>query len=519
MSLVLLFSAAVVAAAPSSEPVTFSKQIAPLLWKHCASCHRPGEVGPFSLLSYEDAAKRADFLAEIAADRRMPPWKAEPGFGEFYDERRLNDDEIALLDRWAEAGAPQGDPDELPPAPKFVEGWQLGEPDLVLEMAEPFAVPADGPDVYQCFVIPIPITENRTVAGVEFRPGNRSVVHHAIMYLDANGAARRRDEQDPGPGYRSFGGPGVLPTGGLGGWAPGAQPHLLPDGVGKFLRQGSDLVLQIHYHPDGKPETDRSAVGIYFTKRPATTLVGGLAVMNRRIDIPAGEREHRVIAESERLPVDVNVLGIGPHMHLLGRQMKAFAETPDGRSVPLVWIKDWDFNWQGAYGFRRPVRLPKGSVIRVEAVYDNSADNPHNPNSPPQPVRWGEQTTDEMCLLSVQVTTDSTADLLEITKLRGARLGGALAGGVETKDLEGGAASRSGPLAAALLDTLVEDVLDRGFNIPLPVRAVLQPFDKDGDVRLSREEFDAAPPDVRARIRAAIREKVRNVVAPAGTGK
>lgn len=518
MSLVLLFSAAVVGAAPSSEPVTFSKHVAPLLWKNCASCHRPGEVGPFPLLSYEDAAKRADFLAEITADRRMPPWKAEHGFGEFYDERRLSDDELALLANWAKAGAPEGDPKDLPPQPKFVDGWQLGEPDMVLEMAEPFAVPADGADVYQCFVIPIPIDEHRTVAGVEFRPGNRRVVHHAIMYLDANGAARERDAKEPGQGYRSFGGPGVLPTGGLGGWAPGAQPHLLPGGIGKFLRKGSDLVLQIHYHPNGKPETDRSMVGVYFTKKPATTLVGGLAILNHKLHIPAGDANHLVTAQSEKLPVDVYMLGLAPHMHLVGRSMKATAEKPSGEIVPLVWVKDWDFNWQGAYGFRKPIRLPKGSVIRVEAVYDNSTNNPHNPNSPPKDVRWGEQTTDEMCLLSVQVITDSMADLCEVTKLRSARLGGALAGGVELKDLEGDVPG-AGAIASTLIDTLVEDVIDRGFDIPPPAQPLLKPFDKDGNSRMSRDEFDAVPAEGQARIRDAIREKVRQAVAPAGGGK
>ena len=391
-SLLSLFAAVVVAAPSSSAaPVTYTKHIAPILWKNCAGSHRPGEVGPFSLLSYEDAAKRADFLASITAERRMPPWKAEPDFGKFLDERRLSESEIALLKDWAAAGAPKGDPSDLPEPPKFVEGWTLGQPDLVLEMPEAFTVPASGRDIYQCFVIPIPITGSKTVAAVEFRPGNRRVVHHAILFLDANGAARKKDEAEPGPGYRSFGGPGVLPTGGLGGWAPGAMPRRLPEGIGKFLRHGSDLVLQIHYHPDGKVETDRSTVGIYFTKKPATTLVGGLAVRSRGLNIPANEKHYRVTAESESLPVDVNVLGVGPHMHLLGRQMKVVADTPDGRAVPLVWIKDWDFNWQGQYAFVEPVRLPKGSVIRVEADYDNSTDNPYNPNSPPKQFIGGNK--------------------------------------------------------------------------------------------------------------------------------
>ena len=505
-------SSAAGAKAAATEAVTYAKHVAPILWKNCASCHRPGEVGPFSLLTYDDAAKRAEFLAEITGDRRMPPWKAEPNFGKFHADRRMNDADLATIRRWADAGAPKGDDRDLPEPPKFVDGWQLGEPDLVLEMPEEFSVPADGADIYQCFVIPIPTTEHRTVAAAEFRAGNRRVVHHAIMYLDANGAARKRDAEDAAPGYRSFGGPGVLPTGGLGGWAPGAQPHKLPEGTGKFLRKGSDLVLQLHYHPSGKPEKDRSSVGIYFTEKPATTLVGGLAILNHKIRIPAGEKRHVVTAQSEPLPVPVNVLGIGPHMHLIGREMKVIAKTPDGETIPFLWIKDWDFNWQGAYGFAPKIRLPKGSVIHLEAIYDNSDENPHNPNSPPKLVTWGEQTTDEMLLLSVQLTTDSMADLKQVVGMRGARLGGALAGGVEAQDLAGDA----GEGATAKVDTLLELLLDRGFAIPEQYKEAMKIFDGDGNGQINREEFDKIPEPIRGRIREEIRRKIREIAAPAG---
>ncbi|MCE9606405.1 MAG: ascorbate-dependent monooxygenase [Planctomycetia bacterium] len=498
-------------AAPSAatpDAPTFSRHVAPILWKNCASCHRPGEVGPFSLLSYGDAAKRATFLADITAERRMPPWKAEPDFGHFLDERILTDDEIKTLRDWAQAGAPEGDPKDLPVPPKFVEGWQLGEPDLILEMPEPFEVRADGPDIYRCFVLPIPTTENRTVAAAEFRPGNRRVVHHAIMYLDANGAARKKDEQDPGQGYSSFGGPGVLPTGGLGGWAPGAMPRKLPEGTGKFLRKGSDLVLQLHYHPDGKPATDRSMVGIYFTKKPATTIVGGLAILNTRLAIPAGDKQYTIEAKSEPLPVDVNVLGLGPHMHLLGRQMKVTAATPAGETVPLIWIKDWDFNWQGSYGYAKPIRLPKGSVIHVAAIYDNSEANPHNPNSPPKRVTWGEQTTDEMCLVSIMLTTDSLGDLRKVVGMRGARLGGALAGGAEAEDLM---TDEEKKLVGAdtKWNALVDLVIEQGFPIPPAQRERAKIFDSDDNGRISKKEFDAIPKEIQARIRDTIREKMR----------
>jgi hypothetical protein len=304
------------------------------------------------------------------------------------------------------------------------------------------------------------------------------------------------------------------------------MPRRLPEGIGKFLRHGSDLVLQIHYHADGKVETDRSSVGIYYTKKPATTLVGGLAIRSRGLNIPAGEKHYRVTAESEPLPVDVNLLGVGPHMHLLGRQMKVVADTPQGRVVPLVWIKDWDFNWQGQYGFVEPVRLPKGSIIRVEAEYDNSTDNPYNPNSPPKPVHWGEQTTDEMCLLSTLLTTDSMADLRAIARLGTARLGGALAGGVDASDLDdmlgkssngksaagNGAAGKSDARVVAIVDT----VLENGFAIPPPARDRLKLFDADGDGRISSQEFDAMPVMVQQRIRDVIGEKVRATLGGAG---
>ncbi len=401
--------------ASAAEEITFTKHIAPILWKNCASCHRPGEVGPFNLLTYKDAAKRADFLAQITSERRMPPWKAEPGHGDFEDVRRLSDAEIKLLAQWAESGAKEGKASDLPPAPKFTEGWQLGQPDLILKMAEPFEVRADGRDVYRCFVLPTGLTEDRTVAAVEFRPGNRRVVHHALYFLDNTGAARKKDEADPGPGYSSFGGIGIVPTGSLGGWAPGATARRLPEGTGRMLRKGSDVVLQIHYHPSGKVEKDQSTLGIYFTRKPAQRLVMGVPLVNRRLAIPAGEKRHEVKA-TFTLPVDVQALGITPHMHLLGREMKVTATLPNGKQESLIWIKDWDFNWQDQYRYRKPVALPKGTKLEMVAYYDNSADNSKNPNHPPKLVRWGEQTTDEMALCGLQVITAKRADMLELYK-------------------------------------------------------------------------------------------------------
>jgi hypothetical protein len=415
--------------ARGAESPTFNKDIAPILWENCAGCHRPGEIAPFSLLTYTDAAKRSSFIGDVTTTRKMPPWKPEPGFGSFHDERRLSDRELKLIANWVEAGAPEGDAKDLPPQPKFPDGWRFGTPDLVLKVPEPFTVPASGRDIYRCFVIPIQIESDKTVSLVEFRPGNPRVVHHALFYLDNRGAARKRDAAEAGPGYASFGGPGILPTGALGGWAPGALPRPLPDGVGKLLRKGSDLVLQVHYHPDGKVESDQSTVGIYFTKEPARKIVGGIAVRSRRLNIPPDESRYHIGAQSDPLPVDVEVVGIIPHMHYLGKEMKIVAEEPGGATVPLIWIKEWDFNWQGQYQYQSPVKLAKGSIIKLDAYYDNSSANPNNPNKPPKRVRWGEQTTDEMCLAGVQVITDTPADLRKVLAMRGNILGTALVGG------------------------------------------------------------------------------------------
>jgi hypothetical protein len=494
LSVLLATSAA---SAATSSTVTFNKDIAPVIWKNCTGCHRTGEVGPFPLISYQDAAKRADFLADITSERRMPPWKAEPNYGSFHDARILSQAEIDLFAAWAKAGALEGNPKDLPKMPTYPEGWQLGKPDVVLKMTESFMIPASGRDIYRCFVLPIPMDENQTVAAVEFRPGNPRIVHHAIFYLDSNGAARTRDGEDGKPGYASFGGPGILPTGGLGGWAPGMTPHRLPEGIGKFLRKGSDLVMQIHYHPNGKEETDQSTVGIYFTEKPAEKLVVGVAMRSRRLNIPAGESRYEVTAESAKLPCDVEGLTIFPHMHMLGKEMKVWAESPDGSETPLIWIKDWDFNWQGAYFYDSPVKLAKGTVLKLKAAYDNSADNPRNPNNPPKNVHWGEQTTDEMCLCSVSVVTNSLSDLRQIATMRGNELGVIIDGGIAGEDLEEESAKKFAKLVPA-----------EGLPIPERFQKALAPFDKDSDGRLTVAEVDAMPSFVRYRVRQAVLERL-----------
>lgn len=399
-------------AAPAKP--TFTRHVAPLLFTRCAQCHREGEVAPFSLLTFADAKNRAKQSARVTADGTMPPWKAERGYGHFLDEQHLTKAEIATLKAWADAGTPEGDAADLPPAPKFNAGWHLGKPDLILKMAEPFKVPAGGKDVIRNFVIPIDVAESKMVKALEFRPGNRKVVHHALCLLDLSGTGRKWDEADDGPGYGSEkGGIGIIPSGSLGGWAPGVVPRAVPEGTGRFLAKGSDAILQIHYHPSGKEETDQSEVGIYFEKSTGVRPLGGFGVENWTIDMPAGEKEYKLKAEYT-LPVNTTLIGVAPHMHLLGKSMKAWAETPDGKTVPLVQVKAWDFNWQDEYLYRKPIPLPKGTKVKMESVHDNSGSNPANPNTPPKNIKWGEGTADEMSLVIFETTCDNTLDLLRL---------------------------------------------------------------------------------------------------------
>jgi peroxiredoxin len=383
-------------AAPA-RGVTYHKDVEPIVQARCQSCHRPGQVGPFSLLTYADAKKWAGEIKSFTQSRQMPPWKAEPGHGDFKDVRRLTDAELGTIVAWVDAGAPAGSPGDAPPAKKWPEGWMLGKPDLVLTMPEEYEVAATGKDIYRCFVIPTGLTEDREVVGIELQPGNPRVVHHVLNFLDTRGRARAKDAADSGPGYTSFGGPGFTPDGGLGGWAPGNFPRFMPPGVGSVIPKNADLVMQVHYHKNGKVERDRTRVGIYFAKTPIQRRLRTQMLINPLLSIPPDAPRHRVTATLV-LKNDIAALSITPHMHLVGKEMKVTATLPDGRLQPLVWVRDWDFKWQDSYQYQAPVELPKGTRLDLEAFYDNSPANPRNPNHPSKWVRWGEETTDEMCI-------------------------------------------------------------------------------------------------------------------------
>ena len=401
-----------VALAPSGAPVTFSETIAPIVYENCVTCHRPGEAAPFSLISYEDVKKKGKLIAKVTESRYMPPWHAAHGYGEFAGERRLTDEQIATIGEWVKQGMAQGNPAKMPPLPTFPEGWHLGTPDLVLKMAVPFELPASGPDVYRNFVVPSHLLENKWVRAVEFRPAARKAVHHALFAYDASGGAAKQDGKDGKPGFGGMGTAGIVAAGGnsgpLGGWTVGATPAFMPPGVALPLPKGSDIILQMHFHLTGKPETEQATIGIYFTDTPPERRVFAVQApalfgFGAGIDIPPGEKNY-VIEDSLTLPVDTKAISVGAHAHYLAKEMKATATLPDGSTQPLLWIQDWDFNWQDRYTYKSPVMLPKGTRIAVRLTYDNSADNPHNPNpASPARVQWGEQSFDEMGAMSVAV--------------------------------------------------------------------------------------------------------------------
>ena len=382
---------------PGSSPPTYVADVEPILRARCRTCHRPGEVAPFSLLTFEQARKRAGDLASVAESRRMPPWKPTPGFGPpLLHDRSLPLAEVETLRAWAASGAVRGsgpgrvEPHEEPGS------WALGTPDLILKPSEVFEVPATGPDVHRCFVIPTHLAGDAHVSAVEYRPGNPRVVHHAMAFIETQGAGRRRDEAEPGPGYASYSGAGVEIQGDLGGWAPGNEPTRLPEGVGRALPKGADVILQVHYHPDGKLERDRSKVGIYLHRGPVRQTLQWKGVMARTIRLEPGEPDTEVRA-SWLVPVDVEAIAVAPHMHQLGRSMRISASLPGGKVVDLIEVADWDPGWQGTYSFERPVSLPRGTTVRVVAHFDNS-DHPRNPHRPPRLVEWGQGSDDEMCV-------------------------------------------------------------------------------------------------------------------------
>ena len=400
---------------PAIGTVTFSKEIAPLFLDHCAACHQPGGVAPFSVLTYGEVRPWARAIRQAARTRSMPPWKPEPGYGgPFVAERRLSDAEIDLISRWVDGGAPEGDPADLPPMHEARgAGWRLGTPDLVIEMPDPYLLRAggDGDDILRNFAIPIPVRETRYVKGLEFQPGNPRVVHHANLKIDPTSASRRLDAEDPEPGYE-----GVtpfaarFPFGYFLGWTPGQARPLEAEGMAWRLDPGSDLLLELHLTPREEPEPVQPRIGFFFIDEAPTKIPFTIRLGKQDLDIPPGAADYRSV-DRYVLPVDVEVHGVQPHAHYLAEDVRGYATLPDGTRRPLIHIEDWNFHWQDFYRYATPFVLPRGTELAMEFTFDNSVGNPDNRFAPPRRVRWGQDSSNEMGDLWIQVVPVRPADL------------------------------------------------------------------------------------------------------------
>lgn len=395
-------------AAADTAPVNFNQHVAPILHGHCAQCHRPGGAGPFALLTFADASRRAAQLAAVTRSGFMPPWKADGHPGEFVAQPRLTAEQVALIARWA--AAPVEGPGRPPAPPRWPAGWYLGEPDLVVTLPDGYTLPGEPSDVFRIFAVPLPVTGTRYVRGIEFHPGNGRVVHHANIRVDRSDGSRRLDAADPAPGYD-----GLLarsaeyPDGHFLGWTPGQIAPLVDADLAWRLDPGTDLVVQLHMQPSGKPEAVRPSIAFFFSDTPPTRTPSILRLGSQGIDIPAGEAGY-VVEDRYTLPVDATLLAVQPHAHYRAADVTGTATLPDGSTRTLIHIGAWDFRWQHVYRYTQPVRLPRGTTVAMRYVYDNSAGNPRNPQVPTQRVRWGQRSFDEMGDLWFQLATDSDAD-------------------------------------------------------------------------------------------------------------
>ena len=407
----LLYSTMVVAtsdgqsaprAAAQSVP-TFTRDVAPILYRNCVQCHRAGEIAPMSLMTYAEVRPWARAIRKATTERVMPPWHADAPEGTFENERRLTAAEKDTLARWAGGGAPHGDPADLPAAPAFVDGWRLGTPDTVFEMQEDYAVPATGTVEYEYFYIPTNFTEAKWLKAIEVRPGNREVVHHVIVMYEAPpdgpraaAALKFGPEQDLPPsreGHRPKR-KATNPRRMIASYAPGTDPQVFQPGTALRLAPGGTIELQMHYTTNGKATTDRTRIGMVFAKEPPAHELRASAFMNTKLRIPAGARDHKVDAKVEFVQ-DTVLWGMLPHTHLRGTKWEYTIVLPDGTMKPLLSVPQYDFNWQTYYMFKRPVTVPKGARILSSAWYDNSENNVSNPDAASD-VLWGDQTWEEM---------------------------------------------------------------------------------------------------------------------------
>jgi peroxiredoxin/mono/diheme cytochrome c family protein len=369
---------------PAAE-VTYSKDIAPLLQAHCVQCHREGQIGPFAMSSYDEVVGWAETIAEVVRDNRMPPWHANPAYGQFSNARVLSDRERQLIAAWVKAGAPEGNPQDLPAPRTFTDGWQLPrEPDLVVAMRDrPFDVPANGTVRYQYFVVDPKLTEDKWIEAAEIVPGDRSVVHHVLVFAKTDHELRR------------FNGEGAF----LAAYVPGFLPQRYPAGMAKLIPAGAKLIFQVHYTPNGKPARDLTKIGLLFADDKDVThaVMTSEARKTRGLVIPPHAANERHEADSPKSPIDVLLLNLMPHMHVRGKSFRYELKLPDGRTETILDVPRYDFNWQTSYQLAEPIRVPAGASMHCVAHYDNSENNLNNPD-PNATVRWGEQTWDEMLI-------------------------------------------------------------------------------------------------------------------------
>jgi tetratricopeptide (TPR) repeat protein len=390
--------------------LTFSKDVAPIVFRKCATCHHVGEIGPFPLVSYDDVRKRVKQVVEVVRSRSMPPWPAAPGYCRFEGDRSLSVTEIGLIGQWAGEGCHEGIASDLPPLPKFPGGWKLGKPDLILTLPEPYVLSAAGKDIYRKFVLRVPLHERRYVRAYDFDPGNRKVVHHAMIRVDSTGWSRYLDRQDPLPGFEgTLMGGDEAPDGFLMGWSPGYTPDKNREGFAWRLDPGTDIVLELHLLPTGKAESIQPSLALYFTPRPPERNPCLVQLQNGTIDIPPGQKDY-VVEDEYVLPVGAKAIDCWPHAHFLCRDMQFYAILPDGGKTWLLRIKDWDFNWQYAYKYVKPILLPAGTRLRLRLQYDNSADNLRNPHNPPRRVHYGRTSEDEMGQVTLRLLPQSDRD-------------------------------------------------------------------------------------------------------------
>ncbi|MGB7611574.1 MAG: tetratricopeptide repeat protein [Candidatus Acidiferrum sp.] len=393
--------------------MTFNRDIAPIIFRNCSQCHHPGESGPFSLLTYSDVKSHGRQIAYMTSKRIMPPWLPDAAGPKFAGELRLTDAQIATIQKWVDEGEIEGNPAELPAQPKFAVGWELGKPDVIVRAEKPYRLAASGTDQYWNFVFRTPVHRTRWLKAIEIRPGDKRLVHHANVLVDRDQSGRRM-EKEPGAG---FGGMELIissenfdPDSHFLFWKPGSPPYVEPDGMALRLGKTTDLILNTHLQPSGKPELIQPTLGLYFTDKPATKFPILIQLNHdRELDIPPGDKNF-LVSDDFTLPVDVSVLAIYPHAHYLGKDLLAYATLPDGKRETLIHISNWDLNWQAVYHYAEPMDLPAGTKISMRFTYDNSADNIRNPNDPPIRVMAGNRAVDEMAHLWLQVLPHESAD-------------------------------------------------------------------------------------------------------------